>query len=75
VGVDVQGAERVRPWVEKAKAAYPCLVDPRAELAARLGVNYVPFAVMIDEAGRRVGGPLPINVGRAEHRELVSDWF
>ena len=57
IALDTRGAEAAGPWIERANAAYPCLID-REHLVARLyGMVNVPTAVWIDETGRIVRGP------------------
>jgi hypothetical protein len=75
VAVDVQGAKTARPWVEKAKAEFPVLIDREARLADRLGVNYVPFAVWLDRDGRMIRRPQPVNVTKDSHRMAITRWL
>ncbi len=72
--MDIQGAHRVRPWVEKANATYPVLVDKQARVAAAFGVDYVPFAALIDENGMVVQSAFPSNIADSRHRTAVSNW-
>ena len=57
VAEDSRGAEHVRPWIEQAKAAYWCLIDPEHRVASLYGMANVPRAVWIDERGRIVRPP------------------
>jgi hypothetical protein len=54
VAFDTRGAEAARPWIEAAKATYPCLVDEHHVVAELYGMVNVPQAVWIDEDGRIV---------------------
>lgn len=51
VAADTQGAEAVRPWVERALASFPVAVDTANELGARLGYSVVPTGIFVDEEG------------------------
>lgn len=51
VAVDVLGAKAARPYVEKAGATYPNLVDPHNLLADLFGFKSVPHLLKIDERG------------------------
>lgn len=51
VAIDLQGADRARPFVEQAHATYPNAVDPDNRLAEAFGFRAVPNAVFVDEAG------------------------
>lgn len=75
MAVDVQGLEMAKPWLEKAGASFAALVDREAKLAAQFGLKYVPFSVLIDETGRIVRGPLPVNVGDEAQRAGIAAWI
>lgn len=75
VAVDVQGAEKVKPWVDKAEASFTTLVDRQAVLGARFSLNYVPFSILIDEQGRIVREPRLINVANDAHRAQIASWI
>jgi AhpC/TSA family len=49
--------ERARPWIEAAKAEYPCVIDRDHHVADLYNMVNVPQAVWIDEAGRIVRPP------------------
>ncbi|MBI5947066.1 MAG: TlpA family protein disulfide reductase [Chloroflexi bacterium] len=59
VALESRGAEAARPWIEAAKATYPCLVDATHIVAERYGMVNVPIGVWIDEAGTIVRPPEP----------------
>lgn len=75
MAVDVQGAEKAKPWVQRAEVSFTAVVDTEARLAAEFGVNYVPFTVLIDETGRVVRGPTPVNVANEAHRAEIMTWI
>jgi len=54
VALDSGGPAKTEPWISKAKATYPCLIDERHVTAELYGVVNVSSAVWIDEAGRIV---------------------
>lgn len=54
VALESRGPEAARPWIEAAKASYPCLVDTKHLVAELYGMVNVPIAVWIDEDGRIV---------------------
>jgi tetratricopeptide (TPR) repeat protein len=51
VAIDHQGAEAARPFVEKAGATYPVLVDAEGALSAAFGFKVVPNGLLLDEDG------------------------
>lgn len=57
VALDVQGVEAARPWVERANATHPSLVDAAHVLDELLGIVNVPSGVWIDAAGAIVRPP------------------
>ncbi len=73
--MDVQGAEVARPWVEKARATYPALVDQSNKLGMKFHFNYVPLIILFDEQGRRVYGPQNFDIGDVEDKELLTGWL
>ena len=58
LAIDVQGAEVTRPFVERAKATFPALVDSEARVPGIVGQKVIPLVYLIDEVGLlRFGGP------------------
>jgi len=57
VAVALDNADAARPWVEAAKATYPCLIDVDHHVADLYNLVNVPQAVWIDEHGRIVRPP------------------
>jgi hypothetical protein len=51
VGLEMGGADVLRPYIEDSGAEHPSLVDETHELDARFGVTNIPQAIWIDEAG------------------------
>ena len=75
VAMDAQGAEKARPYVEEAGAAYTTLVDEDNLLSRLLGFKAVPNALLIDEAGllnyQKYGG---FDIRKQEYAELAEGW-
>ena len=71
----MQGAEKARPWVQKAKATYVTLVDSLNKLSTRFGFKYVPLSILIDEDGRVVRGAQGTDIGKESHREAIARWI
>ena len=57
IAVALDHADAARPWVESAKATYPCLIDADHHVADLYNFVNVPQAVWIDEEGRIVRPP------------------
>jgi tetratricopeptide (TPR) repeat protein len=58
--VDIQGAPVVKPYVEKARAAFPVAVDTADVLGQAFGLKAIPVSIFVDEVGivrLRGGGP------------------
>jgi len=73
VCLEVSGAEVARPFVDKAQAEHPSLIDTAHEMDAKFGVNNIPSGIWIDERGTVVRpaepawpGPAPQPPARAE---------
>jgi len=75
VAVDVQGAAKASKWHNVARAQYTTVVDQEAVLGTRFGVKYVPFSILIDEKGKLVRGPTPVNVGKERDRNEIAQWI
>jgi hypothetical protein len=59
VGLEMGGAEVVRPFVEAARAEHPSLVDETHCMDALFGVTNIPQVLWIDEDGVIVRPPEP----------------
>ena len=57
LAVALDHAAAARPWIEKARPGYPCLIDEHHHLADLYHLVNVPQAVWIDEQGRIVRPP------------------
>ncbi len=51
VALDAAGAAAARPWIERAKARHPSLIDQQHVIDALFGIVNVPSSVWIDERG------------------------
>ncbi len=75
MAIDAQGATQAKPFVDRANAEFPCLVDEEGRLGQLLGFKAIPNGVLIDEAGviryKKFGG---FDIRRAETRRLVEEW-
>ncbi len=75
IAVDAQGAEKARPFVEKAGATFTTLVDERNLLGRTYGFKAIPNGYLIDESGvvryKRLGG---FDVRRADTGQVVDRW-
>ena len=59
VGLEMGGAEVVRPYIEAAHAEHPSLVDETHRMDALCGVTNIPQVTWIDETGTIVRPPGP----------------
>jgi len=59
VALDTGGAEAAGPWIDRARATHPSLIDSAHLLDELLGVVNVPSGVWIDELGTIVRPPEP----------------
>ena len=75
VAVDVQGAAKASKWHNVARAQFTTVVDQEAVLGTRFGVKYVPFTILIDEDGKLVRGPTPVNVGKEDDCNEIVQWI
>jgi hypothetical protein len=57
IAVALDNADAARPWIEAAKATYPCLIDADHHVADLYNLVNVPQAVWVDEDGRIVRPP------------------
>jgi hypothetical protein len=73
VAVEVQGAAAAQPWLERAGATFPTVVDAANALGERLGYKAIPNGILLDEQGvlryRKFGG---FSVERAEDVAAVE---
>lgn len=74
VAVDAQGAEVVKPWVEKAGATYRTLLDRHNAVAKSCGLKYVPVGILLDEEGRLVRAVGSVNIGQESFRRELVEW-
>ena len=70
VALDARGAVVARPWIEKAAARHPSLIDESHQLD-RLGVANVPSGIWVDEAGDIVRPPEPAHPRRPAYKDQV----
>ena len=72
VALETQGAAAARPWVERAAATFPVLVDQHNLLGRLLDFKAVPNGVFLDEQGliryAKFGG---FSIDRPEDRETI----
>ena len=75
VAMDVQGAEKARPYVERAKATFTTVVDEANLLGQLYGFKAIPNGLLIDEEGvlryKRFGG---FDILNPETAEIVNQW-
>jgi hypothetical protein len=57
VALDTGGADAARPWIERAQAEHPSLIDQAHLLDALFGIVNVPSGIWIDENGVLVRPP------------------
>ena len=75
VAMDVQGAARARPYVEKAGATFTALVDEENILGQLFGFKAVPNGLLIDENGilryHKFGR---FDIRQPEYAQIVETW-
>ena len=75
MAVEVQGAEAARPWLARAGATFPTVVDAANLLGEALGYKVVPNGILLDEAGairfQKFGGFSVANAGDVETIECL----
>ena len=73
--MDVQGADRARPYVEDAGATFTTVVDGQNLLGQLYGFNAIPNGFLIDERGvvhyKRLGG---FDIRDADTAAVVERW-
>ena len=55
ISSDVEGKDRVAPFIEKRGFSFPVLVDPRNVVGTRVRVGGIPTSYLLDKQGRVVG--------------------
>ena len=65
----------VRPWYEVAKATFPTLVDTENLLGDLYHLKAIPYALLINEQGELVEGPVSANIGNEEFRARLERWI
>ncbi len=73
--MDVQGAKKALPWLEKANASYVALVDKNGKLGSQFDFNYVPLTMLFNESGRLVRAPRYFDGRDPKQYQAVSDWL
>ena len=75
VALDAAGASSAAPWIEKAGARHPSLIDQGHVVDALFGIVNVPSGVWIDETGTIVRPPEPAHPWRPAYkdREIPAD--
>ncbi len=73
--MDAQGAEKARPYAERAGAEFTTLVDEENLLGQLYGFKAIPNGYLIDERGvvryKKLGG---FDIRRAETARMVERW-
>lgn len=64
LALDARGVEAAGPWIAKAAAEHPSLIDETHVVGALFGVVNVPSGIWIDEAGMIVRPPEPAHPRR-----------
>jgi len=76
VAMDAQGAHVARPFVEKAGATFPTVVDEENLLGQLYRFKAIPNGYLIDQRGvveyRRLGG---FDIRKPETKRIVTDWI
>jgi len=71
VALDAAGVATAGPWIEKAGARHPSLIDREHALDALFGIVNVPSGVWIDERGTIVRPPEPAHPSRPAYKDRV----
>ena len=75
VAIDAQGAERARPYVDKAGVRFTTLVDEENLLGRLYGFKAIPNGFLIDERGvvryKQLGG---FDIRRSETARVLEHW-
>ncbi len=73
--MDVQGRRVAEPWVNKAHATYPTLVDQYNYLGEKFNFNYVPLIILFNKPGEQVYGPTSFSIDDAADRRFLLEWI
>ena len=75
IAVDAGGAATAGPWIERAQARHPSLIDTQHLVGALFGVVNVPSGIWIDEEGTIVRPAEPAHPWRPafKDREIPRD--
>ena len=75
VALDARGSETAGPWIVKAAAEHPSLIDSSHLVDALFGIVNVPSGIWIDEDGVIVRPPEPAHPRRPEYldRQVPAD--
>jgi len=77
VGLEIGGAEVLRPFIEDAHPEHPSLVDETHRMDALFGVTNIPSGIWIDEGGvivRPHESAVPPPVMRPDHDGVLQPW-
>jgi tetratricopeptide (TPR) repeat protein len=69
VALDAAGVDAAGPWIAKANATHPSLIDRGHLLDALFGIVNVPSGVWIDETGKIVRPPEPAHPSRPAYKD------
>lgn len=75
VAMDLQGPEVAHPWVNKADATYPALIDQSNTLGEKFNFNYVPLIILFNEQGELIHGPTGFDIQKKENKEDLHAWL
>jgi excinuclease UvrABC nuclease subunit len=75
VAMDLQGPKVALPWIKKADAAYPALIDQSNTLGKKYNFNYVPLIILFDEQGKPVHGPAGFDIQKEPNAEDLRAWL
>ena len=75
VAMDVQGQKVAHPWIKKADATYPALIDQSNKLGKKFNFNYVPLIILFNEQGELVHGPSGFDIQKESNAEDLRAWL
>ncbi len=73
--MDAQGAEKARPWYEKANAEFVRLVDAENRIGELYNLKAIPLGFLVDETGRLVWGPGSSNPDSTRLTDGIREWI